>query len=76
MSFFLSPQDVLDRCYFGVLFRSDPLRGSRNFRGTCVGYLCIVSVAHFSRPNSIEMSVLDIRIVLSSDSNSMTFHIF
>ena len=36
--FCLSPPDVLDRCYFGVLFRSDPLRGSRNFRGTCAGY--------------------------------------
>ena len=32
--------------------------------------LCIVSVAHFSKPNSIDMSVLNIRTVLSSDSNS------
>ena len=37
--FCLSPQDVLDRCYFGFFFRSDPLRGSGNFRDTCVGYV-------------------------------------
>ena len=37
--FCLSPQDVLDRCYFLVLFRLDPLQRSRNFRGTCVGYV-------------------------------------
>ena len=39
LSFCLSPPDILDRCYFGALFRSDPLPGSRNFRGIYAGYV-------------------------------------